>query len=201
MDNLKRHVENVQTHFGLSCVVAINRFTTDTAEEFRVVESMLEEYNVPVLAATHWASGGEGAEALARVVVSLAERPRRPCSFLYDDALSLWDKLTAVATKIYRASSVTGSEAVLAQVAAYQAAGYGHYPVCVAKTQYSFSSDPTVRGAPTGHTLNVREVRLAAGAEFVVFICGDLMTMPGLPREPAAHRIDVDAQGRIVGLS
>ena len=165
------------------------------------MESRLAGRGVPVISATHWAEGGAGAESLAKAVVSLAEQPGRPLQFVYEDALPLWDKLKAVATKVYRAADVTATEEVLAQVAALQAAGYGHYPVCIAKTQYSFSSDPKLRGAPTGHTLTVREVRLAAGAEFIVFICGDLLTMPGLPREPAAHRIDVDSRGRIIGLS
>ncbi len=201
MENLKRHVENMQTLFGIPCVVAVNRFEGDTAAEFHVVESMLAGSGVPVIAATHWAEGGAGAEALARAVVSLAEQPNRKIHFMYEDPLPLWEKIKAVATKVYRAADVTANEEVLAQVAALQAGGYGHYPVCIAKTQYSFSSDPKRRGAPTGHTLTVREVRLAAGAEFIVFVCGDLLTMPGLPREPAAHHIDVDAQGRIVGLS
>jgi formate--tetrahydrofolate ligase len=165
------------------------------------VQSALDAQNVPVVSATHWADGGAGAEALAEAVVSLAERSDKTFRFVYDDALPLWDKVKAVATKIYGAAEVTGSEAVLRQVAQLQSDGYGRYPVCIAKTQYSFSTNPKLRGAAEGHTLNVREVRLAAGAEFIVFICGDLMTMPGLPREPAAHRIDVDERGRIIGLS
>lgn len=201
MANLARHVDNIQALFGLPCVVAVNRFDSDTAGEFRIVESMLAERGVSVIAATHWSDGGAGAETLARAVVLLAEQPNQSFRFTYDDALPLWEKLKAVATKVYRAAGVSASEAVLAQVAALQAGGYGHYPVCIAKTQYSFSSDPKLRGAPTGHILTVREVRLAAGAEFVVFVCGDLLTMPGLPREPAAHRIDVDDRGRIIGLS
>lgn len=201
MANLIRHTDNMQILFGIPCVVAVNRFDTDTAGEFRIVESMLAERGVPVIAATHWADGGAGAEALANAVVSLAEQPNPSFRFVYEDSLPLWEKLKAIATKVYRAADVTASEAVRAQVAALQSGGYGHYPVCIAKTQYSFSSDPKLRGAPTGHTLTVREVRLAAGAEFIVFVCGDLLTMPGLPREPAAHRIDVDARGRIIGLS
>lgn len=201
MDNLQRHIANIRNRFGLSCVVAINHFETDTREELEVVETGLASLNVPVVSATHWANGGVGAEALARTVVSLSEQATQTFRFAYDSDLPLWDKLVTVATTIYGASSVVGSDAVRARVAELQAGGYGHYPVCVAKTQYSFSSDPKVRGAPDDHVLTVREVRLAAGAEFIVFICGDLMTMPGLPREPAAQRIDVDANGRIIGLS
>jgi formate--tetrahydrofolate ligase len=201
MANLERHVDNVQREYGLPCVVSVNRFASDTTAEFRLVQERLSAYNVPVVSASHWADGGAGAEDLARIVVSLAEQPNEGFRFVYDDALPLWDKVKAVATRIYGAAEVTADDAVLSQVAELQAAGYGRYPVCIAKTQYSFSTNPKLRGAPTGHTVNVREVRLAAGAEFVVFICGDLMTMPGLPKEPAAHRIDIDDAGRIIGLS
>jgi formate--tetrahydrofolate ligase len=200
MANLERHVENVRREYGLPCVVSVNRFSSDTTAEFRLVQERLSPHNVPVVSASHWADGGAGAEDLARIVVSLAEQPNERFRFVYDDALPLWDKVKAVATKIYGAAEVTADDAVLSQVAELQAAGYGRYPVCIAKTQYSFSTNPKLRGAPTGHTVNVREVRLAAGAEFVVFICGDLMTMPGLPKEPAAHRIDIDDTGRIIGL-
>jgi formate--tetrahydrofolate ligase len=201
MTNLERHVENVRVHYGLPCVVAVNRFASDTTAEFRLIQKRLAPLDVSVVSASHWADGSAGAEELARVVVSLAEASSETPRFVYDDELSLWDKVKAVATKIYHAADVVANDAVLAQVAELQAGGYGHYPVCIAKTQYSFSTDPNLRGAPSGHMLNVREVRLAAGAEFVVFICGDLMTMPGLPRVPAAHRIDVDESGMIVGLS
>ena len=149
--------------------------------------------------ARHWAEGGEGAADLARVVVELCEQPSR-FRFVYDDADSLWEKIKSVATKIYGANEVTADTKIRAQIAALQAQGYGHYPVCIAKTQYSFSTDPKLRGAPTHHSLNVREVRLAAGAEFVVIVCGDIMTMPGLPEKPTAQAIDVDGEGRIVGL-
>jgi formate--tetrahydrofolate ligase len=201
MTNLERHVENVRVHYGLPCVVAVNRFASDTTAEFRLIQKRLAPLDVSVVSASHWADGSAGAEELARVVVSLAEASSETPRFVYEDELSLWDKVKAVATKIYHAADVVANDAVLAQVAELQAGGYGHYPVCIAKTQYSFSTDPNLRGAPSGHMLNVREVRLAAGAEFVVFICGDLMTMPGLPRVPAAHRIDVDESGMIVGLS
>jgi formate--tetrahydrofolate ligase len=200
MANLERHVDNVQRQYGLPCVVAVNRFAGDTPAEFGLIQERLSPRGVPVVSASHWADGGAGAEELARTVVSLAERPNARFRFVYDDALPLWDKVKAVATKIYGAAEVSADEPVLSQIAELQAAGYGHYPVCIAKTQYSFSTNPKLRGAPTGHTVNIREVRLAAGAEFVVFICGDLLTMPGLPKEPAAYRIDIDDSGRITGL-
>ena len=198
--NLERHVDNVRNRFGLSCVVALNHFTHDTDREFALLESRMKALGVGIVSARHWAEGGAGAESLARAAVELAEKPSAGCRFLYDDDMPLWDKLTAVATRIYGAGSVTAPDAVRAQIAALQDGGYGHYPICIAKTQYSFSTDPTLRGAPTGHEVTVREVRLAAGAEFVVFVCGALLTMPGLPKIPAAERIDVDDQGRIVGL-
>ena len=198
--NLERHVDNVRLVYGLPCVISVNRFAGDTTAEFNLVQRAFAARGVPVVSASHWADGGAGAEDLARVVVSLTEQSNERFRFVYADALPLWDKVKAIATQVYGAAAVTADDPVLSQVAELQAAGYGHYPVCIAKTQYSFSTNPKLRGAPTGHTVHVREVRLAAGAEFVVFICGDLMTMPGLPREPAAHRIDIDASGRIIGL-
>jgi formate--tetrahydrofolate ligase len=150
--------------------------------------------------AKHWAKGGAGAEDLARAVVGLIEHGRSRFRFVYDDSATLWDKVRAVATKIYAAADVSADARIRAQIQKLQDDGYGHYPVCIAKTQYSFSTDAAARGAPSGHTLNVREVRLAAGAEFVVMVCGDIMTMPGLPKTPAATRIDITAEGRVVGL-
>jgi formate--tetrahydrofolate ligase len=199
MVNLERHVENVTHEYGLPCVVAVNHFTHDTAAEFDLVAARLQQRGVKAVSARHWAAGGAGAEELAHAVVALTSQPSR-FHFVYEDSQPLWDKLNAVATKIYGAAGVTAEPAVRAQLEALQSAGYGRYPICIAKTQYSFSTDPKVRGAPTGHQLNVREVRLAAGAEFIVCVCGDLLTMPGLPRQPAANRIDIDAQGKIVGL-
>jgi formate--tetrahydrofolate ligase len=198
--NLERHVDNVQRQYGLPCVVAVNHFTHDTAAEFDLLAARMQELGVTAVSASHWAKGGAGAEELAHAVVALAAKPQSDFHFVYQDSEPLWDKLTAVATKIYGAAGVTAEPPVRAEIAALQAAGYGHYPVCIAKTQYSFSTDRRLRGAPTGHQLNVREVRLAAGAEFVVFVCGDLLTMPGLPKHPAAQRIDIDAHGKIVGL-
>ena len=198
--NLERHIDNVQRHYGLACVVAVNHFADDTPAELALLQARLARLEAPVIAARHWAQGGAGAVDLARAVVDIAARPGRRFHFVYEDSQPLWDKVRAVAVKIYGAADVSADRRVLAQVAAYEAAGYGHYAVCIAKTQYSFSTDPAARGAPSGHTLNVREVRLAAGAEFIVFVCGEILTMPGLPKDPAAHRIDVDADGRIVGL-
>jgi formate--tetrahydrofolate ligase len=198
--NLERHVDNVRSQYGLPCVVSVNHFTHDTVAEFDLLAARMQTLGVKVVSARHWAEGGAGAEALARTVVELAEAPHAGFRFVYDDGLPLWDKLVAVATRVYGAGGVTADDQVLAQVAALQAGGYGRYPICIAKTQYSFSTDPKLRGAPSGHIVKVREVRLAAGAEFIVFVCGDLLTMPGLPKRPAAQRIEIDARGKIVGL-
>jgi formate--tetrahydrofolate ligase len=198
--NLERHVNNVQTHYGLPCVVSTNQFTSDTPEEFALLEKRFAGMKVPVISARHWADGGKGAEAVAHAVVKIVEQGKNNFHYVYDDALPLWDKMRAIATKIYGAADVSADSKVRAQIARLQADGYGHFPVCVAKTQYSFSTDPAARGAPSGHTVNVREVRLAAGAEFIVMVCGDIMTMPGLPKVPSANRIDIDDNGKISGL-
>jgi formate--tetrahydrofolate ligase len=201
--NLERHVRNVRDHYGLPCLVAVNHFAHDTPAEFAVLQARLARLGVQAISARHWGEGSAGAAEVARAVVALAEgavgRVATP-RFVYADELPLWDKLRAVATEIYGAADVVADQSVRVEVARLQQAGYGHYPVCIAKTQYSFSTDPELRGAPSGHLLSVREVRLAAGAEFVVFVCGDLLTMPGLPKSPAACRIDIDAEGRVVGL-
>jgi len=198
--NLERHVNNVRNHYGLPCVVSINHFTSDTDAEIALLRKKVAHHDAPVVVARHWAEGGKGAEELARTVVDAIERVPSDFKFVYDDADTLWDKMTKVATKIYGASEITADSKVRAQIRKLQEDGYGHYPVCVAKTQYSFSTDPSLRGAPSGHSVNVREVRLAAGAEFIVMICGDVMTMPGLPTEPSASRIDINAEGQVVGL-
>ena len=196
--NLERHVENVQTHYGIPCVVSINRFNSDTPAEIEMLRARMSKMGVPVVLATHWGDGGKGAAELARVVVDLCAKPSA-MQFVYEDADTLWDKIGKVAKKIYRASEVTADAKVRAQIKKLQDDGYGHYPICVAKTQYSFSTDAQVRAAPDNHVVNVREVRLAAGAEFVVMICGDIMTMPGLPKVPSAVKIDV-VDGKVVGL-
>jgi formate--tetrahydrofolate ligase len=197
--NLQRHVHNVTQHYGLPCVVGINHFGHDTDAEHALLRDKIGAQGVPVVTARHWAEGGRGAAELAHEVVRLADLPSR-FRFVYEDTLSLWDKMRQVAQDIYGAADITAAADVRARIQQLQDGGYGHYPVCVAKTQYSFSTDPKLRGAPSGHVVNVREVRLAAGAEFVVMVCGDIMTMPGLPKVPSAEHIDLDDQGRVVGL-
>jgi formate--tetrahydrofolate ligase len=196
--NLERHVSNIQDVFGVPCVVAINRFTPDTDAEIALLRERVSALGAEVILATHWAEGGNGTVDLAHKVVELCERPSE-LKFCYPDEMSLWDKMTAIATRIYGASEVTAESKVRKQIADLQAAGYGHFPVCVAKTQYSFSTDAKLRGAPTNHSIDVREVRLSAGAEFIVMVCGDIMTMPGLPKVPSAEKIDL-IDGKVVGL-
>ena len=202
--NIERHVANIRDHYGLPCIVAINNFTFDTPAELALLQERMAEHAVPVIVARHWAEGGKGAEDVARAVVALVEGDKKQAvsgfKFVYEESLPLMDKITAIATKIYGAAKVTASAKVAEQIKKLQEAGYGHYPVCVAKTQYSFSTDAQLRGAPENHVINVREVRLAAGAEFVVMVCGDVMTMPGLPKVPSAEKIDLDDSGKVVGL-
>jgi formate--tetrahydrofolate ligase len=198
--NLERHISNVRTQYGLPCVVAINRFPDDTDAEIARLQELMAPHDVPVVLATHWADGGKGAENLAKTVVTIIDQNRSAFRFVYEDSMPLWDKVKTIATSIYGAADVSADAKVRAQIRKLQDDGYGHYPVCVAKTQYSFSTDPLLRGAPSKHTVNVREVRLAAGAEFIVMVCGDVMTMPGLPKVPSAEFIDLDDQGRVVGL-
>jgi formate--tetrahydrofolate ligase len=198
--NLDRHVNNIRNHYGLPCVVSMNQFTADTPAEFALLKDKLAYLDVPVLSARHWADGGAGAEEVARAVVALTDKPDNGFKFVYEDDATLWDKMKAIATKIYGASDISADAKVRAEIKRLQEAGYGHYPVCVAKTQYSFSTDAARRGAPTDHTVNIREVRLAAGAEFIVMVCGDIMTMPGLPKVPSADHIDIDDSGKVVGL-
>ncbi len=200
MANLERHVDNIRNRYGLPCVVSINHFTSDTEPELDLLRQKMDQQGVPVVVARHWSQGSAGAEELARMVVKLAESGTAKMRFVYEDADTLWDKMKAIATQVYGAADISADSAVRAKIDKLQQDGYGHYPVCVAKTQYSFSTDPKLRAAPSGHIVNVREVRLAAGAEFVVMICGDIMTMPGLPKEPASMRIDIDDDGRISGL-
>jgi formate--tetrahydrofolate ligase len=198
--NLERHVNNVRNHYGLPCVVSINHFNFDTPAEIELLKKKMAHHEAPVVLARHWAEGGKGAEEVARTVVKLIESTPSNFKFVYEENAPLWDKINAIAKKIYGASEVTADGKVRAQIKKLQEDGYGHYPVCVAKTQYSFSTDPQLRGAPSGHVINVREVRLAAGAEFIVMICGDIMTMPGLPKVPSACKIDLDDTGKVVGL-
>jgi formate--tetrahydrofolate ligase len=198
--NLERHLNNLRNQFGLPVVVAINHFATDTDAELRLLQQTIAHHGAPVIVARHFEAGGAGAEELAHEVVRLADSGAANFRLLYDDDLPLWQKMKTVAMQIYGAADITADTKVRTQIRRLQDEGHGRLPVCVAKTQYSFSTDPLLRGAPSGHVVNIREVRLAAGAEFIVMICGDIMTMPGLPKEPAATKIDVDDSGRIVGL-
>ena len=199
--NLERHIDNMQNVFNLPCVVAINHRAEDSNAEVETLSQLGARKGVKVILARHFAEGGKGAADLAREVVELCkDSGTRELKFTYEDSATLWEKMVAIARKIYHASEVTADKSVHTQIKKLQEAGYGHFPVCVAKTQYSFSTDPALKGAPSNHTINVREVRLAAGAEFIVMICGDVMTMPGLPRVPASVNIDVNEKGDIVGL-
>ncbi len=197
--NLERHIDNMRERFGLPCVVSINHRAEDTDAELKELQERAAHKGVKLIVARHFSEGGAGAVEVAHEVVRLCGEPSK-FRFLYEDSLPLWDKMKAIATQIYGASEITADASIRAQIRGLQDGGYGHYPVCVAKTQYSFSTDPKLRGAPHGHAVNIREVRLAAGAEFIVMICGDIMTMPGLPSAPAACAIDLDAQGNIVGM-
>jgi formate--tetrahydrofolate ligase len=197
--NLERHIHNVTQLYGLPCVVSINSRAEDASAETELLIERMSKHGVKVIHAKHYAEGSAGAVEVAKEVVRLCEQPNT-FKFVYEDATPLWDKMKAIATRIYGASDITADSKVRGQIRQLQEAGYGNYPVCVAKTQYSFSTDPKLLGAPSGHVVNIREVRLAAGAEFVVMICGDIMTMPGLPKVPAANTIDVDGDGKIVGL-
>jgi len=198
--NLVRHIENVR-QFGVPVVVAINHFSTDSDAEQTVIRVAASAHGCEAYVCTHWADGGVGAEPLAHAVAALADKAGGQFAPIYDDDLSLFAKINTVATRIYRAEEAVAEPSVHAQLARWEAAGYGKLPICMAKTQYSFSTDPAVLGAPTGHVVKVREVRLSAGAGFVVAICGEVMTMPGLPRIPAAQGIYLTSDGQIEGLS
>lgn len=199
-DNLVRHIENIQ-QFGVPAVVAINHFDSDTEEEIEAIQQRARACGAEAIVCRHWGQGSAGAVDLAEAVVALCDGASARFAPLYPDDMPLFAKIETVATRIYRAREVVAPQAVRAQLAQWEAAGFGNLPVCIAKTQYSFASDPALLGAPTDHVLAVREVRLAAGAGFVVVICGDLMTMPGLPRSPAAEHIRLSEDGNIEGLS
>ena len=199
MANLQRHVENVKK-FGLPVVVSINRFSADTDAEIALVKEKCKALGVEALMADHWAMGGAGAADVAKAVVKVIDEGKGKLKFLYPDDMPLFEKVRTVAKEIYRANDATADKAVKDQLKSWEEMGFGKLPVCMAKTQYSFSTNPDLKGAPVDHTIAVREVRLSAGAEFVVAICGEIMTMPGLPKVPAADSIDVNAQGQIVGL-
>jgi formate--tetrahydrofolate ligase len=197
--NLERHVNNVRNQYGVPCVVSVNHFTADTEAEHSLLAKKMAALEVPLVLARHWAEGSAGATDVARKVVEIADKGAPNFRFVYDEKQTLWDKVKTIATKIYGAADISADSKIRARFEELQKS-YGHYPVCIAKTQYSFSTDPALRGAPSGHMVNIREVRLAAGAEFIVVVCGDVMTMPGLPKLPSADKIDIDAQGRVIGL-
>jgi formate--tetrahydrofolate ligase len=199
MANLRRHVENVKK-FGLPAVISINRFSADTEAEIALVKEKCNSLGVEALMADHWAMGGEGAADVARAVVRAIDSSSAKLKFLYPDEMPLFEKIETIAREIYRAKDVTAEKSVKDQLKTWEEMGFGKLPVCIAKTQYSFSTNPDAKGAPVDHSINVREVRLSAGAEFVVAVCGEIMTMPGLPKLPAADSIDVGADGQIVGL-
>ncbi len=201
--NLDRHVANIRTHYGLPVVVGVNRFKSDTKAEIDALIAHMAQQGVEAVMAEHFAKGGaKGAKQLAEVVVRAVEgNPNPQLKFVYEDSDPLWTKLEKIAKKIYHASEVTASSAVRSKIKSFEKDGYGHFPVCVAKTQYSFSTDPKLRGAPSGHVFNVRDVYVSAGAGFMVALAGDIMTMPGLPKVPAADHIDIDQNGNIIGLS
>ncbi len=196
---MRRHLANIR-QFGVPAVVSVNRFSADTAREHARLKELCAAEGVKAVIADHWAQGGEGAVELAREVVDLAESGAAKLKFLYPDEMPLLEKVRTIAQRIYGAADIEADKPVQDQFAQLQDQGFGHFPVCIAKTQFSFTTDPNAKGAPSGHIVAIREVRLSAGAEFVVAICGEIMTMPGLPRVPAANNIEVDAEGRITGL-
>src|SRR5690606_15862297 len=200
MTNLQRHLENVKK-FGLPAVVSINRFSADTEAEIALVKEKCKALGVEAVMADHWAMGGEGAADAAHAVVRAIEGGKSQLKLLYPDDMPLFEKIRTIAKELYRADDAIADKSVRDQLKAWEEMGFGNLPVCIAKTQYSFSTNPDAKGAPTGFTIPVREVRLSAGAEFVVAICGEILTMPGLPRVPSATGVDIGADGKIVGLS
>jgi formate--tetrahydrofolate ligase len=201
MVNLDRHVANIRNRYGMPVVVGVNRFGSDTDRELQLVKEHMAEQGVEALVCEHFAKGGPGAVDLAEAVVKIVDGPKHELKFVYEDSDTLWHKIGKIAEKIYGASEVIADTPVRKKIEKYQQDGYGRFPVCIAKTQYSFSTDPQYRGAATGHVFKVRDAYLSAGAEFLVALCGDMMTMPGLPKKPAADGIDINEKGEIVGLS
>jgi formate--tetrahydrofolate ligase len=197
--NLGRHIKNIES-FGVPAVVAVNNFTSDTEAEFQIVKNYCQGLGVEAILCTHWENGSSGITALAQKVANLAESNQKEFRYLYDDSESLWEKVNSIAKTIYGASEVVADKLIRDQFKNYEAAGYGKFPICMAKTQYSFSTDPNLKGAPSGHVVPIREIRLAAGAEFIVVVTGDVMTMPGLPRIPAANSINLNHKNEIIGL-
>ena len=197
--NLERHYHNITQHYGLPCVVCINHFTFDSDAEIALLQQQCAALGATCIVSKHWANGGAGAEDLAQGIIDIVDAREPSFTYVYDENLSLWDKIETIATKLYGATGISASAKIKAQLAEWNV-DYGQFPICIAKTQMSFSTDPTVKGAPTGHTLEIRELKLANGAGFIVAITGDIMTMPGLPKVPAAERIDIDDNGKITGL-
>ena len=197
--NLGRHIENMKK-FGVPIAVAVNHFVTDTEAEVNAIIAYCKSHGVEAFKCTHWAEGGKGTEALAKHVAELADRSSVQFKPIYGDDMPLWDKIKTIAREIYRADDIVADKSVRDQLKTYESQGYGKFPICMAKTQYSFSTDPNLKGAPTNHVVPIREIRLSAGAEFIVVVCGDIMTMPGLPKAPSAEVIGLDAKGQIAGL-
>ena len=198
-DNLGRHIRNIG-QFGVPITVAINSYVTDTTDEHEAISQYCAQFDVPCKISSHWSDGGKGAEELAQQVTDMIEHQKSQFRTLYDDDMKLWDKVRHIARTIYGAENIIADKKVRAQFDQFEADGYGHYPVCMAKTQYSFSTDPQLMGAPSGHDVPIREIRLASGAEFIVVVCGDVMTMPGLPRKPASENIGINSSKNITGL-
>ncbi|WP_025898819.1 formate--tetrahydrofolate ligase [Sneathiella glossodoripedis] len=197
--NLERHIENLQK-FNLPVIVAINKFSADSEDEISAVQEICANLGVKAILSDHWGNGSAGAENLAKAVAEQLEQPAKAIRHIYSDKIPLWDKIKSIATQIYRADDIIADKKIRDQIKDLQKQGFGNYPVCIAKTQYSFSTDPNLKGAPSNHVVPIREVRIAGGAEFLVVVCGDIMTMPGLPRVPAADQIGVDETGQITGL-
>jgi len=198
-DNLGRHIRNIG-QFGVPITVAINSYVTDTSDEHEAITQYCAQFDVPCKISSHWSDGGKGAEELAQQVTDMIEHQKSQFRTLYDDDMKLWEKVRHIARTIYGAENIIADKKVRAQFDQFEADGYGHYPVCMAKTQYSFSTDPQLMGAPSGHDVPIREIRLASGAEFIVVVCGDVMTMPGLPRKPASENIGINSSKNITGL-
>lgn len=200
--NLRRHVENIKNNYGLPCMVALNHFSSDSEKEIETLTTLVREIGVQLIVARHWAEGGKGAVDLAKeLILMVDDKASVAPSFLYQSTTPLWEKIERIAMKIYGAKDVGADLKVRAHIQKLQNEGFGHFQICMAKTQYSFATDPKLRGDPSGHTVVIKEVRLAAGAEFLVVICGEIMTMPGLPKVPAAEKIDLDENGEVVGLA
>jgi formate--tetrahydrofolate ligase len=197
--NLGRHIENLKS-FGVPVVVAVNHFVKDTDAEVQAVQDYCAEMGTEAIVSKHWADGSAGSESLAKRVAEIADSDAANFATIYPDDMSLEDKIQTICKNIYRADEALIDQKIIAQLKEWEAQGYGHLPVCMAKTQYSFSTDPNLRGAPTGHVIPVREVRISAGAGFIVAVCGEIMTMPGLPRHPAAETICINENGEIDGL-